>query len=287
MVAAVMWGFGSIFAVLTYAPGLVLTFYRLWMGAAVLVVVLYGTRRRMSWSLLGDSWVGGVLLAGDMAMFYSAVKSTSVVDATLIGAFQPALVVLASRRLFAERIAKWDVVWIALAMVGATFAVVGHGTADHRELRGDLLATGALLCFSAYWMVSKQARQHYGALEYTTGVTFVAAVVMTLVVVVSRQPLCDVRSADWLWIVLLVAIPGSGNVVMNWAHRFVNASISSAISCLSPLIAAIFAVPILGQSLTLIQVVGVFVGLGAVVVIAARQRQIESTLTQIGDATRT
>jgi drug/metabolite transporter (DMT)-like permease len=61
--------------------------------------------------------------------------------------------------------------------------------------------------------------------------------------------------------------------VMNWAHRFVDASISSAISCLAPLVAAVLAIPILGQSLSLLQVGGVVVGLSAIAVVAARHRQ--------------
>jgi drug/metabolite transporter (DMT)-like permease len=58
--------------------------------------------------------------------------------------------------------------------------------------------------------------------------------------------------------------------VMNWAHRYVEASVSSAISCLSPLVAAVAAMVILGQPLTVVQVGGVLVGLAAIAVVAAR-----------------
>ena len=271
--AAVLWGFGGIFAALTYAPGLVLTFYRLWMGAAVLAVILYTSRRRSSWALLRATWLGGIFLAGDMALFYSAVKTTSIVDVTVIGAFQPALVMVVSRHLFKERLARWDVVWILLAMVGVAIAIIGPGVSNRREVVGDLLAVGSMVSFSAYWMASKHARELSGALEYTTGVTTVAALVMTPIVLVSGQSLGQIRGGDWWWIALLVAVPGSGHLVMNWAHRFVDASISSAISCLSPLVSAVAAIPILGQPLTSVQVGGVVVGLGAIAVIAVRQRQ--------------
>lgn len=277
--AAVLWGFGGIFAALTYAPGMLLAFYRLWMGVVVYVIFLSASRRRLSWQVMRATWVGGLLLAGDMAMFYTAVKTTSIVDVTVIGAFQPALVMIVSRRLFAERVARWDVVWIVVAMIGVSITVVGPGVSDHHKLMGDALAFGSLVSFSAYWMVSKRARDLTGALEYTTGVTLFAALAMTLVVVVGAQPLGQIKAGDWWWIVLLVAVPGSGHLVMNWAHRFVDASISSAISCLSPLIAAVAAIPILGQSLTLLQAVGVLVGLLAIAVIAVRQRQpLESPL---------
>jgi drug/metabolite transporter (DMT)-like permease len=60
---------------------------------------------------------------------------------------------------------------------------------------------------------------------------------------------------------------------MNWSHRYVDASVSSIIGCLSPLVAALAAIPILDQSLTFSQVVGVLVGLGAIAAVAARHRQ--------------
>src|ERR1017187_1193074 len=87
VLAAILWGFGAIFAALTFAPGLVLSFYRLWLGAALLVVITYLSGRRLTWTTVRATWLGGVFLAGDMALFYSAVKLASVVDVTVIGAF--------------------------------------------------------------------------------------------------------------------------------------------------------------------------------------------------------
>jgi drug/metabolite transporter (DMT)-like permease len=268
-----LWGFGAIFAALTFAPGLVLSFYRLWLGAALLAIIVFATGRRLSWATLRASWLGGVFLAGDMALFYSAVKVASVVDVTVIGAFQPVLVILAARRLFGERLARWDVLWIALAMVGVVATVLGPGVKSRHQLLGDLLAVGSLLCWSAYWLVSKHARELHGALEYTFGVTVMAAVTVTPVVLLSGQSLGHVKLGDWTWIILLAVVPGSGHLIMNWSHRYVDASISSVLGCLSPLVAAVAAIPILGQSLALFQLAGVLVGLGAIAAIAARHRQ--------------
>jgi drug/metabolite transporter (DMT)-like permease len=268
-----LWGFGAIFAALAFAPGLVLSFYRLWLGAALLAIIVLATGRRLSWATLRASWLGGVFLAGDMALFYSAVKVASVVDVTVIGAFQPVLVILVARRLFGERLARWDVLWIALAMVGVVATVLGPGVKSRHQLLGDLLAVGSLLCWSAYWLVTKHARELHGALEYTFGVTVMAAVTVTPVVLLSGQSLGHVKLGDWTWIILLAVVPGSGHLIMNWSHRYVDASISSVLGCLSPLVAAVAAIPILGQSLALFQLAGVLVGLGAIAAIAARHRQ--------------
>jgi drug/metabolite transporter (DMT)-like permease len=107
-------------------------------------------------------------------------------------------------------------------------------------------------------------------MEYTAGVTITAAVAITPIVLLSGQSLGRVEAGDWLWIFLLAIVPGGAHLVMNWAHRYVEASVSSAISCLSPLVAAVAAKVILGQPLTVVQVCGVLVGLAAIAVVAAR-----------------
>ncbi len=271
--AATLWGFGGILAALTFASGLVVAFYRLWLGALLFTTVTYAVGQRLSWSTFRHTWLGGVFLAGDMMFFYSAVRLTSIVDVTVIGAFQPALVLLAARRMFAERLGRWDVVWIIVAMAGVTVAVLGPSPAAHHRLAGDLLSVGALVSFSAYWLVSKRARERTQAMEYTAGVTIVAAAVTTVIVLAFSQALGRVRPTDWVWIGLLALVPGSGHFLMNWAHRYVDASVSSAISCLAPLVAAAFAIPILGQSLSGLQIVGELIGLAAIAVVAARNRQ--------------
>jgi drug/metabolite transporter (DMT)-like permease len=278
--ASVGWGFGAIFARLTFAPGLVLTFYRLWIGAALLLVVLYASGRRLSWANLRASFFGGVFLAGDMAMFFCAVKLTSVVDATVIGAIQPALVLIAARYLFSERMGGWDVLWIFVAIAGVCAAVIGPGAPSRHELAGDLLATGSLLSWSCYWLASKHARESQHAIDYTAGVTLVAAVVMSPVVLVSGESLARVHAGDWLWIVLLAGVPGAAHLAMNWAHRYVDASVSSVIGSSNPIVAAGAAVIILGQPVTILQIACGLVALGAISVVAARHRQPAESLLE-------
>jgi drug/metabolite transporter (DMT)-like permease len=248
-------------------------FYRLWLGAALLTIITYAVGQRLSWATLRHTWLGGIFLGADMMMFYSAVRLTSIVDVTVIGAFQPALVLVAARKMFDERLGRWDVFWIIIAMAGVTIAVLGPSSVARHRVLGDLLSVGALVAFSAYWLISKRARERTQAMEYTAGVTIMAAVVTSIVVLASGRAIGHVHASDWGWFVLLAIVPGSGHLIMNWAHRFVDASVSSAISCLAPLVAAVAAIPILGQSLSTLQVVGELIGLAAIAIVAARNRQ--------------
>jgi drug/metabolite transporter (DMT)-like permease len=259
--------------VLAFAQGLVLTFYRLWIAAFILTAIVYATGRRLTWTNVRASWLGGIFLAGNLAMFFSAVKGTSIVNVTVIGAFQPALVLIAARHLFGERMGRWDVLWIMLAISGVSVAVVGQGSSGPHDLGGDLLAVGALLCWSAYWLVSKHARVSQNAMEYTAGVTIMASIVMTPIVLLSGQSLTQVRAGDWIWISLMAIVPGGAHLVMNWAHRYVDASVSSAIGCLNPLVAAVAAFLILNQPLDAVQMLGLLLAIAAIAVVAARHHE--------------
>src|ERR1700733_8566171 len=140
VLAAVGGGFGGVFARLTSAPGLVLTFYRLWIGAAFLSVILYASGRRLSWNTVRASWLGGLFMAADMAMFFSAVKLTSIVDVTVISAVQPALVLIVAHRLFGERMGRWEGACRLVAIVGVASTVLGPGVRSQHQIVGDLLA---------------------------------------------------------------------------------------------------------------------------------------------------
>lgn len=271
--AACGWGMAPVFVTIANVPVAVLTFYRLWLGAALAIAATYALGRRLTWRDLRASVLGGVLLCGDMAMFFSAVKMTKVVNASIILAAQPVLIVVAAHRLFGERLKRRDLFLMAVAMLGVA-GVIGRPSSSGgpRYLEGDILAAGALLCWSAYWLVSKHVRASLDTLTYTTGVTLVAAIVMFPVVMLSGQPLGQVALREWLWISLLAVIPGAAHGLMNWAQPFVDASISSAIGIANPITAGLAATLILHQPLSAIQIIGGVVALAALTRLASAHR---------------
>ena len=158
----VVWGLSAVLVVLVKQPGLVVALERLWLGVPLVGALLAVSRRRLTWAILWRAVPGGILLCGDMALFFSAVKLTSIADATVIGALQPALVLFVAGPLFGERVLRADVVWTALAIAGVSAVVLGAGGSGPHQVLGDFLAFGSLCCWTGYWLVSKQARGHHG-----------------------------------------------------------------------------------------------------------------------------
>ncbi len=65
LAATTCWGLGGVLGKSVGASGLVVSFYRLWMGAVLLNLVLVVMKRRLTWDVLKWSWLGGVLLRSE------------------------------------------------------------------------------------------------------------------------------------------------------------------------------------------------------------------------------
>ncbi len=92
----VMFSLGPLLIAVSTTSGAVLSFWRLWLGAALLGGVTLWRRatRGVRTSAAGWRWtaLAGVVFGLHQVMFMVAVKATSVVDVTLMQVLQPILV---------------------------------------------------------------------------------------------------------------------------------------------------------------------------------------------------
>jgi drug/metabolite transporter (DMT)-like permease len=270
--AVVCWGFGPILVRLADLPGLALSLYRLWLGFALMVPVWAATRRPPALWALRAAAPAGVLFGANLMLFVGAVRLTSVASATLIQVLQPALVLLVAGRWFGERVGAREVLWTAVSIGGVTLVVLGSAGTPAWNPLGDLLAVGALLTWTGYFLAAKRARQRLATIELTAYVMLIAALVATPVALVSGQDLHPPRGAGWLWLGLFVLVPGAGHFLMNWAHRFVEVSVSSLLAVGWPVVAAGAAWVVLGEPLGPLQVLGGLLAMAAITAVLRAQR---------------
>jgi drug/metabolite transporter (DMT)-like permease len=251
--------------------GLVLGFHRLWVGALVTTVVFLASGRRLRVALLRDCLPGGIAFAADIALFFSALKLTTVANATVVGALQPALLLVVIGPLFGERVSRSYLVWTALAIGGVAVVMSASSTSAAWSLSGDVLAVAALLAWTGYFVASKQARVRLDTLEYLTGMTIVAALALAPVALLAGGSLVVPSAADWVVIVLLaVASGGVGHFLMNWAHPYVPLSHVSLLTLGVPVVSTVVAAVLLDEPLLPIQALGMLVVVVALAVVVTR-----------------
>jgi len=263
LLAAVMWGFTGILVTYARAAPVVLTFYRLWISAALMLAALLLRRRRLRWQVVLRAAPSGVLLGVNLACYVFAFRLTTIADASVIGVLQPAIVLIAAGLLLGEAVGVREVLLTAAAIVGVAGVVAGTRISIGSHARGDLIAVIGTLAFAGYWLFAKSARRQIPTFEFMSGVWISAAIAVTPVAILSGESFTAIRAGDWRWIVALAIVPGFGHLLMAWGHRFVDASVSSVIGILNAPVAAIAALVILRQALSLFQI-----SCGAVAVVA-------------------
>lgn len=234
------------------------------------------------------AFVGGSLFGVHQLLFFESLKLTTVANVTIIGALQPAMVALVSYPLFGERVRAAQVIWIVTAIGGVSLVVAGSVGSPAWSGWGDFLAFLNIVAFTAYFLASKQARKTMDTARYNMWMTATAGVIVAAVCLVTTQPLMRYDAREWLVVAVIALIPGTlGHFAVNWAHPRVPAAVSSMILLGLPILSAFAAWITLGESLTLVAIIGCGITIASIaaMVMAGQARgpidelELESTAT--------
>ena len=272
--AVLFWGAGNVLVKYIHLTGPALAFNRLWIGSAVFTAAFMARGGRLSWRTLLAAAPGGIAFGLDVVLFFTSVKHTTVADASIIGALQPAVIFLVAGPLFGERVSARTVGWTVVAGIGVVAAVVGSSKSAGRTLYGDVLATLALATWVWYFIASKRSRRRLGALEYQAALTIVAALVVTPVALMSGS-VSPRNPATTAWVLLLVLVPGGGHLLMNWAHAHCSISLASLVTLGIPVVGTIGAALLLSEPVTAVQTAGMALVIGALAMVIWRPGQAE------------
>ncbi len=278
-----LWAASTVIVKGSHVTGVTFAVCRLWVGAPALWLVVRLSARRVSKEVWRASIVPGVLFAANIALFFEALQRSTVANVTLITSIEPALIFLVAGRMFGERITAWDVGWTAASIGGIGLVVAGAASRPGWHPTGDVLALIAILVWTVFFLASKRIRARTATLEYFAAVLGVAAVALTPVMFVRGGSFTDPSARDWLLIVIVALGPGTGgHLLVTWAHRHVDVSLSSVIGVGQPVIAAAGAALFVDEKLVALQIVGGLITMASVIAVVRRRRVPEPEIAPEG-----
>ncbi len=270
--ATLLWAVGNVAIAGAPIGALALAFHRLWIAAVIYGVALYLTGGRLTRDSFRYGLAGSVAFALDIVTFFLAVQHTTVADATTIAALQPVVILFFAGSLFGERIRPRHIVCTIVAIIGIAGVVRGSSGSGDFSVFGEVMAVLALFAWAWYFIASKQARRHLDTLEYLTvvmigGVPIVG--ILALVTGAFSEPGNQLDLENLWWVLLVVFLPGSGHLLINWAHNYTTITLSSLLTLLMPVVSTALAALWLDEQVTTIQVVGIGVVLVALAIVIA------------------
>jgi drug/metabolite transporter (DMT)-like permease len=275
-VAIVCWSAGNLMVREVPMPGLQIAFWRILLAAGVYTVAVYVSGRRLTWTYLRRTIPTGVTISLEIAVFFVAIKSTTLANATVIGSLVPLLLMGVASRRFGETVTRFLVASAVVSLCGVALVMYGSSSEATWSLRGDFLALVALGFFAAYFALAKAAREDVPALEFQAAIWIVGAIVLFPVAVVDAGGVEWPSVGNWWWLVALLLVPGTGHLLMNWAHPHVKLTVTSMLTLAIPVLTTIGGAVFLDEPVDVLQVAGIAVVLGALAEVIRRESQLET-----------
>jgi drug/metabolite transporter (DMT)-like permease len=250
--------------------GLAVAFWRLLAGSLIYVPILYLRGGRLRLEAFRIGWKGGVAFGANVATFFVALRMTTVANAVTIAALQPLVIMGFAVVMFGERVRLRHIGCALAATGGVALVAFGAASSGTGSIGGDLVAGVALLTWAAYFITSKTARTRLDTFEYMTVLNIVAFLVVAPVALLSGQVTSGdgaLTPARLALIVGIVLIPGSGHILMNWAHNHTTLLLTSLITLAMPVLSTVMAAIFLDQDVVAPQVAGIAVVLVALALV--------------------
>lgn len=285
-IAVTAWSTGTILAKYIDMGALVIGVYRFALFGLGLTIWLRTRGVRVDARVLRGSMMGGIALGADIALFFSAVKETSIVNATVVGSLQPIVVGVVAVRFFGERIRTSDALWSLVALAGAVVVVSSSAGDETTSLRGDLLAVGALFAWSAYFIASRRSKGVLTSSEFTAGTSIWTAAICLPIGIVAGQDLSLPSAENLAWLAVMIVSSGIiGHSLMNWSLQRIPLWVGSTFTLFIPVAASLLAWAFLGETVSLVQAVAMAAVIGALAVIVRGQTRSSAKLTTPADDT--
>lgn len=276
MLAVVAWSIGPLLARSASVGPVTLASYRMWVGAPITMLVAKVSGTPLDRVVFRRALPAGALFAASLVLGFTALRKTSVANATLIMAMPPLLILMLARRLFGERVRRLALAFGAVSLVGVAAVLVGSGKTSGAHLSGDVFAAVNLVLFTAYLLeIKRQRMRGIPTNAYLAGIVTSGAIMLVPYSLISGAELGSMTRLDWVRCVSMILVPGIvGHGLMTWAQQHVEVTISSLLNLASPVLSAVGAWLVFGQSLKPAQIAGgllVLVGLAGIVTTTSRR----------------
>jgi drug/metabolite transporter (DMT)-like permease len=273
-------GFSGIFVSWANAPGPVTGLYRL-----LFALLLYSgpfawrvQRKEMAQvprpgRELLIALAAGVLFAGDLTFWNTGILLSGATNPTLMGNTAPIWVGIGAFIFFHERLSFRFWLGLVLALAGAIL-ILGLDALQGFSLGlGTFFGLLAGIFYGGYFLVLQRSRRQLNTVMSFTLVCVGGIVTLFLLTRIFNQPLTGYSLTAWLsFLGLGLIVHGFGQFSFSFALGYLPASRVAPIGLMQPVVTAMLAVPLLGETISPGQVIGGITVLTGVFIVQMSRR---------------
>lgn len=259
----------AIFVKMAEAPSGIIAFYRLLFTLAFLVPALLARKKEreqlvhLNGRQLRLAVISGALLAVHWVMWFESLRYTSVASSTVLVSLQPLFSILFGALFLKERVSKWGMVGVFLAIFGSAIIGWGDFQVSGAAFWGDVLSFASAGVISLHFLFGQLLRRELDVLPYTVVCYTASTVCLAIYALAAGQSFSGYSCQTWgcfLGLALFATV--GGQCVFNLLLKYLTASAVTMGILGEPVGTIILAFFIFGESITLQQAAGMLLILG-------------------------
>lgn len=251
------------------APGIVTSFYRMFITLILLSFILPVDIRRKHKA--GEAYIeksslrflifpilAGISSGIDHSMWSTALSMTSVTNAAVLNAVAPVWISLIALLFLHEKFTKKFWLGLVLVICGMVF-VSGKGLDLFREgfSAGDWVALCSSFFYCGYYLFTQLGRRHFSTLAQMWISLLFCTLTISVIVAVTQTSLIGYERQTWItFLVNALVCQLAGYYFVTYALGCLPATVVSSSDELQPAISALLAIPILHEMLGKDQAIG-------------------------------
>ena len=249
----------SIFIKLCDAPALIIATYRMAFASLILLPYALYKRTGRTWGRKEIGWLilSGFFLSLHFTFWIGSLKYTSVASSVVLVTTYPIFVGIGSRLFLNERMGRYLIFGIVLSVLGSGLISYGDMAISREALMGDGLALLGAITASGYFLVGRKMRKSQDLLSYIFPVYSTAGFLLVIFSLLSQKNFFGYSWTTYLFLFLLALIPQLiGHTTINWALKYLPASMVAITYLGEPVGSTFLAYFILNEALTAWKVCG-------------------------------
>lgn len=260
----------AIFARLAYEDGvtpITLLFLRFGIASVcmLLVMPIKGIPLPRGWILLGLALMGGIGYVGQALSYFTALTLIPAGLVALLLYLYPAIVTLLAVIILKERISKWKIIALLVALGGTVLTI---GPAGGGQFLGVLFGLGAALIYSIYILAGSKIAKQVSAIQSST-VVIVSAAVVSGGLVAIKGPAFPATASGWASVISIALVSTILAIVTFFAGlERVGPTNASTLSTVEPAVTVVLAAMVLDETISSFRIIGGMMIILAVIILA-------------------
>ena len=243
----------SIFIKLCDAPALIIATYRMVFASLMLLPYALYKKTGRAWGRKEIGWliVSGLFLSLHFMFWIGSLKYTSVASSVVLVTTYPIFVGIGSRLFLKERMGLSLIFGIILSVFGSGLIGYGDMAISREVVMGDGLALLGAVTVSGYFLVGRKMRKSQDLLSYIFPVYSAAGFLLVIFSLFSQKNFFGYSWTTYLFLFLLALVPQLiGHTTINWALKYLPASMVALTYLGEPVGSTLLAYFILNEELT-------------------------------------